>query len=70
MAARKATTPARSRVPKGKKQMLCILDEDVIKRIKMAAIEDGTPMSHAVEKAIREWLARRPKPPRPQQQRD
>jgi hypothetical protein len=56
---KKSGTGERPRAPKGKKQMLSILDEKVIKRVKMAALEDGMPMSHAVEQAIREWLARR-----------
>jgi hypothetical protein len=55
------TSPAkgRPRGPKGKKQMLVILDQDVIKSVKMAALEDNKPMSHAVEEAIREWLGKR-----------
>jgi hypothetical protein len=36
--------------------MLVILDQDVIKSVKMAALEDDKPMSHVVEEAIREWL--------------
>ena len=30
------------RLPEGKRQMLCILDEDVIERVKIAAVK-GTP---------------------------
>jgi hypothetical protein len=47
------------RAPKGKKQMLVLLDQEVIKSVKMAALEDEMPMSHAVEEAIREWLGKR-----------
>lgn len=47
------------RAPKGKKQMLVLMDQDVIKSVKMAALEDDIPMSHAVEEAIREWLGKR-----------
>lgn len=35
------------------------MDETVIKQVKIAAIEDGTKMSKAVETAVKEWLARR-----------
>ena len=56
----KKTKPAgHSRVPKGKAQMLSILDEEVIKDIKIAAAEDRKRMSHIVEEALREWLNRR-----------
>jgi hypothetical protein len=54
----KADNP-RPRAPKGKKQVLIIMDQEVIKQVKMAAVEDDTKMSHAVEEAVREWLARR-----------
>jgi len=49
----------RARAPNGKKQMLVIMDQDLIKRVKMAALQDDWKMSHAVEEAVREWLARR-----------
>jgi hypothetical protein len=49
----------RPRAPKGKKQMLVIMDQDVIKNVKMAALEDDVKMSHAVEEAVKEWLAKR-----------
>jgi predicted transcriptional regulator len=48
----------RKRIPKGKRQMLCILDEDVIARVKIAAAKSNSRMSHVVEQAIRQWLAR------------
>jgi hypothetical protein len=39
--------------------MLVIMDQDLIKDVKMAALEDDMKMSHAVEQAVREWLSRR-----------
>jgi len=61
MAADERNRPARSgpRLPKGKKQMLVILHQDVIKNVKMAALDDGIAMSHAVEEAIKNWLLAR-----------
>lgn len=62
----KAKKPKRanhSRVPKGKAQMLSILDETVIKDVKVAAAEDRRRMSHVVEEAIKEWLERRGRKP-------
>jgi len=56
---RKLPAKGRPRAPKGKKQMLVILDQDVIKSVKMAALEDDKPMSHVVEEAIKEWLGKR-----------
>jgi hypothetical protein len=47
------------RAPKGKKQMLVLLDQEVIKSVKMAALEDEIPMSRAVEEAIKDWLSKR-----------
>jgi hypothetical protein len=49
----------RARAPAGKKQMLVIMDQDLILELKMAALQDGMKMSHVVEKAVREWLAKR-----------
>ncbi len=45
-------------MPKGKKQMLCILDEKIIERIKIAAVKKDARISHVVEQALSEWLAR------------
>ena len=56
---KKLRTRSGPRAPKGKKQMLVLLDQDVIKSVKMAALEDDIPMSHAVEEAVREWLGKR-----------
>jgi hypothetical protein len=54
-----AKPKGRPRAPTGKKQVLIIMNEEVIKQVKIAAIEDGLKMSHAVEEGVREWLARR-----------
>jgi hypothetical protein len=35
------------------------MDQDVIKSVKVAAVEDDIRMSHAVEKAVRDWLIKR-----------
>ncbi|MBR1188550.1 hypothetical protein [Bradyrhizobium sp. AUGA SZCCT0160] len=48
----------RKRVPKGKRQMLCILDEDVIEQVKIAAVRRNSRVSHVVQIAIVEWLAK------------
>lgn len=56
---RRGTSEGRARAPKGKRQVLVIMSEDVIKAVKLAAVEDDVKMSHAVEEAVREWLARR-----------
>jgi hypothetical protein len=47
---------SRSRAPAGKRQVLIIMDQDVIKSVKVAAVEDDIKMSHAVEEAVRDWL--------------
>jgi hypothetical protein len=49
----------RARAPAGKKQVLVLMDADVIKQTKLAAVEDDRKMSHCVEEAVREWLDRR-----------
>jgi hypothetical protein len=35
------------------------MDEEVIKSVKVAAVEDDIKMSHAVEEAVRDWLDER-----------
>jgi hypothetical protein len=35
------------------------MDQDVIKSVKVAAVEDDIKMSHAGEKAVRDWLSKR-----------
>ena len=49
----------RPRTTEGKKQMLLIVPEDIIKAMKIAAIQDGKPVSHVAEEAMRKWLAKR-----------
>ncbi len=46
------------RLPTGRRQLLCILDEDVVERIKIAAIRSNARVSHVVQYALKEWLAR------------
>jgi hypothetical protein len=55
----KKTSRSGPRLPKGTKQMLVLMDEKVIKAVKIAALEDDMKMSKAVEIAVREYLARR-----------
>ena len=57
--AKRARAPARPRAPLGKKQLLVIMDREVIKRAKLAAVEDEKKVSHVVEEAVQEWLSRR-----------
>jgi hypothetical protein len=47
------------RAPAGKKPLMVIIDEDLIKAAKIAAIEDGTKVSGTVEGLLRDWLAKR-----------
>jgi hypothetical protein len=49
----------RPRTTEGKKQMLLIVPGDLIKLMKIAAIQDGKPVSHVAEEAMREWLVKR-----------
>ena len=56
---KKKPVKARARAPKGKRQVLIIMSEDVVKLVKVAAVEDDIKMSHAVEEAVREWLDKR-----------
>ena len=56
---KKEATSGRPRAPVGKKQMLVIMDQKLIKEVKMAALEDDMKMSHAVEEAVTDWLAKR-----------
>jgi hypothetical protein len=53
------TPTGRARLPEGKQQMLVIIDEKVIKAMKVAVAEDGTKVSHVAEKLFREWLEKR-----------
>jgi hypothetical protein len=56
---KKRLVKARARAPVGKRQVLIIMDQDVIKSVKVAAVEDDIKMSHAVEEAVRDWLTKR-----------
>src|SRR5258708_36793406 len=56
---KKKPVKARARAPAGKRQVLIIMDQDVIKSVKVAAVEDDIKMSHAVEEAVRDWLSKR-----------
>ncbi|MEH2567141.1 hypothetical protein V1289_006768 [Bradyrhizobium sp. AZCC 2289] len=47
------------RAPVGKRPLMVIIDEDLIKAAKIAAIEDGTKVSGTVEGLLRDWLAKR-----------
>lgn len=44
-----------------KRQFLLTMDPEVIKNIKLAAIEDDTSASEAMEEAAKQWLERRKK---------
>jgi hypothetical protein len=57
--AKKKTASGGARLPAGKKQMLVIMDQDIIKEIKVAVAQDEIKLSHAVEEAVREWLVKR-----------
>jgi hypothetical protein len=63
MAKRSAAKDTKSRsgprAPTGKKPLMVIIDEDLIKAAKIAAIEDGTKVSGTVEGLLREWLTKR-----------
>lgn len=56
---KKRPVKARARAPVGKRQVLIIMDQEVIKSVKVAAVEDDIKMSHAVERAVRDWLSKR-----------
>lgn len=56
---KKRSESGTSRLPAGKKQMLVILDQSLVKEIKFAAIEDEMKMSDVVAMATRDWLAKR-----------
>jgi len=63
MAKKGGTKQAKSRsgprAPAGKKPLMVIMDEEVIKATKIAAIEDGTKVSAIVEALLHDWLAKR-----------
>jgi hypothetical protein len=47
------------RAPAGKKPLMVIIDEDLIKAAKIAGIEDGRNVSGIVQELLEGWLARR-----------
>jgi hypothetical protein len=53
------TVKGRPRAPAGKKQMLVIMDAELVRQVKIAAAEDERKVSHVVEDAVRDWLAKR-----------
>lgn len=52
---KKRRAKTRARAPEGKRQVLIIMNKDVVKLVKVAAVEDDIKMSHAVEEAVRDW---------------
>jgi hypothetical protein len=50
------------RAPAGKKPLMVIMDAKLIKKAKHAAVEDDCKVSHIVEQALTEWLAKPRKP--------
>jgi Ribbon-helix-helix protein, copG family len=56
---KKPTRKGRKPAEGDKRQILLTIDPEVIKRIKLAAIEDDSSASAAMEEAAREWLERR-----------
>jgi hypothetical protein len=56
---KKRRAKTRARAPQGKRQVLIIMNNDVVKLVKVAAVEDDIKMSHAVEEAVRDWLDKR-----------
>ena len=47
------------RSPAGKKPLMVIIDEDLIKAAKIAGIEDGRNVSGIVQELLEAWLASR-----------
>lgn len=61
MAKKVAREPGSSRsgprAPKGKKPLLVVIDEKIIKQAKIAAIEADTNVSQVTDALLRGWLA-------------
>jgi hypothetical protein len=56
----KKSTKTPSKQPVGdRRQFLTTMSADVIKAVKLAALEDGTNAWQIMEEAAKEWLARR-----------
>jgi hypothetical protein len=49
------------RAPSSKKPLMVIINQNLIKTAKIAAVEDDRKVFHIVEEALTEWLARRRK---------
>ncbi|HBR26212.1 MAG TPA: hypothetical protein DD732_04115 [Rhizobiales bacterium] len=60
--ASKATAPARA---DGRRPLLVYIRPDIIKRLKMAAPDEGRPAYEIAEEAVRECLATRERRQRP-----
>lgn len=56
---KKYGTRGRPRTTAGKKQMLLLVPEDLVKSMKIAGIEDDRTTSDIAEEAMRAWLAKR-----------
>lgn len=56
---KKAKTRSGPRSPAGKKPLLVVIDEDTIKKAKIAAIQDDKRVSGVVEELLKGWLASR-----------
>lgn len=52
--------------PDGRRALLVYLGPDVIRRLKIAAIEEGRPAYELTEEAVSEWLVGREKQPKRQ----
>lgn len=57
--AKQAKNRSGPRAPAGKKPLMVIMDAELIKAAKIAAIEDGTKVSTIVETLLSDWLTRR-----------
>jgi hypothetical protein len=57
----KPTPKGRKPAEGEKRQFLTTMDPDVIKAVKLAAIEEDTTASAILERAAKEWLERRRK---------
>jgi hypothetical protein len=56
---KKATLKGRKPTEGDKRQLLLSMDAEVIKNIKLAAVEDDTTASATMENAAKQWLERR-----------
>jgi hypothetical protein len=45
------------RAPAGKRPLMVVMDEDVVKKAKIKAIEDDTNVSRVAEELLRGWLS-------------